>query len=314
MASGALGEWGERLGARVGEFSASIHFLTRLPLPRHEGAAGANLAQAAWAFPLAGFVVGLIGAIASALAHKFVVFSLAGGGADSGGDAVGHRRAARRRARRHRRRLRRRRHAEQKLAIMRDARIGTYGVCALILSLLIRADAIASLTEIALVAPALIAAHVGARAVLPFVMFLLPAARSDGLAFAAGAPSGMSVAIAAALAILALLFCLGLAHALVALVVLAIVVSLLCWLATRQIGGQTGDVLGAVEQVERDRHFAGGVAVTTRHCERSEAIQRLRKNSDCFVAPLLAMTRIKRCTSLPCTSWPTDGMAPFMSA
>ena len=36
---------------------------------------------------------------------------------------------------------------------------------------------------------------------------------------------------------------------LVALVVLAIVVSLLCWLATRQIGGQTGDVLGAVEQV-----------------------------------------------------------------
>ena len=40
MASGALGEWGERLGARVGEFSASIHFLTRLPLPRHEGAAG----------------------------------------------------------------------------------------------------------------------------------------------------------------------------------------------------------------------------------------------------------------------------------
>src|ERR1700722_8952055 len=50
MASGALGEWGNRLGARVGEFSASIHFLTRLPLPRHDGpgAAGANLAQAVW--------------------------------------------------------------------------------------------------------------------------------------------------------------------------------------------------------------------------------------------------------------------------
>ena len=249
MASGALGEWGERLGARVGEFSASIHFLTRLPLPRHEGAAGANLAQAAWAFPLAGFVVGLIGAIAYALAHKFVVFAWPAaaltvaatllvtgalhedGLADTadgfgGGDT-----------------------REKKLAIMRDSRIGTYGVCALILSLLIRADAIASLTEIALVAPALIAAHVGARAVLPFVMFLLPAARSDGLAFAAGKPSGMAVAIAAALGFLALLFCLGLAHALVALVVLAIVVSLLCWLATRQIGGQTGDVLGAVEQV-----------------------------------------------------------------
>jgi adenosylcobinamide-GDP ribazoletransferase len=90
---------------------------------------------------------------------------------------------------------------------------------------------------------------VGARAVLPFVMFLLPAARSDGLAFAAGVPSGVGVAIAAALGFLALLFCLGLGHALVALVALAIVVALMSWLAMRQIGGQTGDVLGAVEQV-----------------------------------------------------------------
>ena len=30
---------------------------------------------------------------------------------------------------------------------------------------------------------------------------------------------------------------------------LAIVVALMSWLAMRQIGGQTGDVLGAVEQV-----------------------------------------------------------------
>jgi adenosylcobinamide-GDP ribazoletransferase len=247
----AWGEWGERLGARIGEFSASIHFLTRLPLPRHgaAGTAGANLAQAAWAFPLAGFVVGLIGAIVYALADRLVLFSWPAaaltvaatlavtgalhedGVADTadgfgGGDT-----------------------REKKLEIMRDSRIGTYGVCALIIALLVRSAAIAGLTEPALVALVLIAAHVGARAVLPFVMFLLPAARADGLAFAAGKPSGVGVAIAAALGFLALLFCLGLAHALVALVALAIVVSLLCWLASRQIGGQTGDVLGAVEQV-----------------------------------------------------------------
>ena len=70
---------------------------------------------------------------------------------------------------------------ERKLEIMRDSRIGTYGVCALIVSLLVRADAIASLTDPVLVAPALIAAHAGARAVMPLVMFLLPAARTDGL-------------------------------------------------------------------------------------------------------------------------------------
>ena len=254
MASGALGEWGNRLGARVGEFSASIHFLTRLPLPRHEGSgsgagAAANLAQAVWAFPLAGFVVGLIGALVYLVVDRLVWFARPAaaltvaatlfvtgalhedGLADTadgfgGGDT-----------------------REKKLEIMRDARIGTYGVCALIIALLIRIAAIAGLTEPALVAVALIAAHVGARAVLPFVMFLLPAARTDGLAFAAGVPSGVGVAIAAALGFLALLFCLGLGHALVALVALAIVVALMSWLAMRQIGGQTGDVLGAVEQV-----------------------------------------------------------------
>jgi adenosylcobinamide-GDP ribazoletransferase len=244
-----LGEWGERLGARIGEISASIHFLTRLPMLRHETGAGANLAQAAWAFPLAGFVVGLVGALVYTLADRLVLFSwpaaalalaatmlITGalhedGLADTadgfgGGDT-----------------------RERKLAIMRDSRIGTYGVCALIISLLIRADALASLTEPVLVAPALIAAHVGARAVLPLVMWIVPAARTDGLAFAAGVPSGIGVAVAVVLGFLALLFCLGLGHALVAVLVLAIAVGLLCWLAMRQIGGQTGDVLGAVEQV-----------------------------------------------------------------
>ena len=266
MALGALGDWGEWIGARIGEFSASIHFLTRLPLPRHEaagtpgstatpaaagaaGTSGTNLAQAAWAFPIAGFVVGLTGAITYAMADELVLapwpaaaltlvatLLVTGalhedGLADTadgfgGGDTC-----------------------ERKLAIMRDSRIGTYGVCALIISLLVRAGAIASLGAPVLVAPALLAAHVGARAALPWVMFLLPTARSDGLSFAAGQPSGTGVAIAGALGFLALLFCLGLAHALVALVMLAIVVAIVCRLASREIGGHTGDVLGTVEQV-----------------------------------------------------------------
>ena len=251
MATGVLGEWGERLGARIDEFSASIHFLTRLPLPRHEtgAAAGVNLAQAVWAFPIAGFVVGLIGAIVYALVDRLVLFSWPAaalsvaatlfvtgalhedGLADTadgfgGGDT-----------------------REKKLEIMRDSRLGTFGVCALSIALLVRTTAIAGLTEPVLVAPALIAAHVGARAVIPFVMFLLPAARTEGLAFTAGVPSGLRVAIAAALGFLTLLFCLGLGHALIALLALAIVVALMSWLAMEQIGGQTGDVLGAVEQV-----------------------------------------------------------------
>ena len=76
----------------------------------------------------------------------------------------------------------------------------------------------------------------------------------------------MSVAIiAAALGFLALLFCLGLAHALVALVALAIVVSLLRYFATRQTGGQTGDVLGAVEQVSEIVILLAALRVVSTH-------------------------------------------------
>jgi adenosylcobinamide-GDP ribazoletransferase len=43
--------------------------------------------------------------------------------------------------------------------------------------------------------------------------------------------------------------CLGPAHAIIALILLAIVVAVMARLSRQQIGGQTGDVLGAVEQI-----------------------------------------------------------------
>jgi adenosylcobinamide-GDP ribazoletransferase len=81
------------------------------------------------------------------------------------------------------------------------------------------------------------------------VMFFLPPARSDGLSFGAGQPSGARAAIAAIIGVLIIAVCLGPAHALVAVIALAIAVALLARLSVAQIGGQTGDVLGAVEQV-----------------------------------------------------------------
>ncbi|MGC1777856.1 MAG: adenosylcobinamide-GDP ribazoletransferase, partial [Xanthobacteraceae bacterium] len=58
-----------------------------------------------------------------------------------------------------------------------------------------------------------------------------------------------SVAAAAIIGFLVLAVCLHLGQAIVALILLAAIVALIAWLATRQIGGQTGDVLGALEQV-----------------------------------------------------------------
>src|SRR5208282_733244 len=114
---------------------------------------------------------------------------------------------------------------EQKLDIMRDSRIGTYGVCALALSILLRASALASLADPALVAWALIAAHAAARAAMPLLMFSVPPARSDGLSFDVGRPDGARAAVAAAVGILALVVGLGFLRAVAAVVVLLIVIA-----------------------------------------------------------------------------------------
>src|ERR1700761_6834116 len=74
---------------------------------------------------------------------------------------------------------------EKKLAIMRDSRIGTYGVLALLVSFVAKCSALASL-PMAEVIPALVAAHALARAVIPLVTINLPFARDDGLGKSAG--------------------------------------------------------------------------------------------------------------------------------
>jgi adenosylcobinamide-GDP ribazoletransferase len=95
---------------------------------------------------------------------------------------------------------------------------------------------------------ALIASHSAARAAMVMLMWLLPPARSDGLSFAAGGPPGQGVAAAAAIAVIVLLFCLHPVRGAMAALVLIAAVALMAWLAMRQVDGQTGDVLGALEQ------------------------------------------------------------------
>src|SRR4029079_4674632 len=69
---------------------------------------------------------------------------------------------------------------ERKLEIMRDSRIGSYGVCVLILSFVLRIAALASFGDAGLVAAALVAAHAAARAPIAAFMALVPPARIDG--------------------------------------------------------------------------------------------------------------------------------------
>jgi adenosylcobinamide-GDP ribazoletransferase len=138
---------------------------------------------------------------------------------------------------------------ERKLDIMRDSRIGTYGTCALILSFGLRWSALAAIADPWKVAMALSAAHAAARAGVPAFMWLVPPARPDGLSAAAGRPPTRSVAIALGLGALFLVCGFGPADAMIGLILLALTGLVLARLATRHIGGQTGDILGALEQI-----------------------------------------------------------------
>ena len=237
------------MGGITTDIWTGLAFCTRLPLKLATAPTGAGLARAGWSFPLIGALVGAFAAAIYWLAAAvglppFVSATLAvatavlatgalheDGLADTadgfGGGAT----------------------KERKLEIMRDSRSGAYGVSALVLSFMLRAGAIASLVEPGLVAAALIAAHAGARATMPVLMLVLPRARQDGLSAQAGKPP-LGAAIAAVMfGLLALALCLGPAPALVAALLVAAAIALMAWLSLRQIGGQTGDVLGAVEQV-----------------------------------------------------------------
>ncbi|MFP3423111.1 adenosylcobinamide-GDP ribazoletransferase, partial [Bacillus sp. SIMBA_161] len=75
------------------------------------------------------------------------------------------------------------------LAIMRDSRVGSYGVAAIALSLLLRATALAALSAWPDGVLALIGAHALSRAVFPAAMRVLLSARPGGLGEAAGRPS-----------------------------------------------------------------------------------------------------------------------------
>ncbi len=231
------------------DLKVSLAFSTRLPFADACAIDGSDPARASWALPVAGLAVGAIGAIvygatygiglpsgpAAALALAATIATTGclheDGLADTADGFGGGK------------------DREQKLGIMRDSRLGTYGACALLGSLLLRWTALASIADPGPVALALMAAHAGARAPLPSFMRLVPPARSDGLSATAGSPSRENAIMAWIIGAAALVAGLGLAKAVAGLIFLALASAAIAWLSARQIGGQTGDVLGAVEQV-----------------------------------------------------------------
>ena len=235
--------------AAIEECKLALQFLTRLSVGAPPPWPPDGLAASVPMFPLVGALIGAAGALVFAsgvglglppmLAALLAVAAqilLTGGLHEDGladvadGFGGGHTRA-------------------DKLRIMRDPRIGSFGALALVLAVLARIGTLASLAEPALVAAVLIAGGAASRAPLPVLMAALPPARHEGLAAGAGRPHPLRAAAGVAIAVLLALALLSPAIAAGGLIAAACGALLLVPLARHQIGGHTGDVLGAAQQL-----------------------------------------------------------------
>lgn len=158
------------------------------------------------------------------------------------------------------------RSADERLAIMRDSRLGTFGAVALMFVLLIKGSALAALAADASDAVlALLTVAIVSRVAALWHWSATPPARAYGMAASAGKPDAATLqigAVAGLAAIIAMLLGFGLA-AVLALALAGIATLALSSFADRRIGGHTGDTIGAVQQVAEALLLTGLSVVST---------------------------------------------------
>ncbi len=226
--------------------AVALQFLTRLPVPQIPVIDG-DLRRATAAFPLVGVLVGgitlgvwaavepLLGAPVAAVAAVIMAVAVTGafhedGLADTFDGLWGGW------------------DPDRRIEIMRDSRIGTYGGCALVLSLLLRIALLAQL-DLGGAARAILVGHVvGRAAVLVQIRWLAPVADRGSGAQVAEPVGPIGSAFALLTTLVVCIACLW--HwAAVPLAVGLVGVAAVRRAARRRIGGLTGDILGATQQI-----------------------------------------------------------------
>ncbi|WP_394129060.1 adenosylcobinamide-GDP ribazoletransferase [Shewanella maritima] len=230
----------------------AISFFTRIPIPSWVSFDNDNLNRASRYFGVVGLLVGAISAavfwlsqlvlpISVAILLAMIASVLVTGGFHEDGladtaDGFGGGWTV-----------------EAKLAIMKDSRLGTYGALALVLALLLKWQL---LVELALYSPlvaasGLVIAHCLSRVLASSMIFsqqyvqdtdaskVRPVANQQHV-------SDLFILLLTALLVLAVV---DGVLAFVLLIALAGIKFSLCWFFKRQIGGYTGDALGAAQQV-----------------------------------------------------------------
>ena len=144
---------------------------------------------------------------------------------------------------------------QDKLNIMRDSHLGSYGVIGLILTITARLWILAALADqlpLLTVVYVLIASAALSRGSMVGIVSHLPPARVDGLA-ASLSPSRTNTMLTYAVTLAILLAVLSpvmtALSAAIAVVTAVVATALFAVVALRQIGGQTGDVAGAAQQI-----------------------------------------------------------------
>ena len=230
-------------------FLCAVQFLTRLPTPALSGFEPDWISRCARYFPLVGLLVGGVCAAVFWAASQFwsgalpALLAIGAGvlltgafhedGLADTADGLGGGGTP-----------------ERRLEIMKDSRIGTYGALALGLVLATKVAALATLPA-GLGAWTLVAAHAGGRGASVLTMRALAYVRDVDGGKWKPAPSDLGFwEVLAALTFAALPLALSPAgvvfQGLLAGALLALVLVLV---ARRLLGGYTGDVLGAIEQV-----------------------------------------------------------------
>lgn len=141
----------------------------------------------------------------------------------------------------------------RKLEIMRDSRIGTYGVLALVSMILVKVSALAAIASQSW--PQIVglgaAGAAASRALMVWLLHAMPPARTDGLASMAGRPTrdvtAAAVTVGLGLAVVLGWLALGPGAGLLAALLACLMAVAIKWLSLRQIGGHTGDVCGATQ-------------------------------------------------------------------
>lgn len=154
---------------------------------------------------------------------------------------------------------------ERRLEIMKDSRVGSYGAMALGLSLLLRVTALAAILQAsgALAgAAAMLIAAAWSRANGVHLLASEPPARLTGASAAVGQPSMATARIALALALVlgvaaTLATDLPLKGLVLGFILAGLAVTGLARLARRLIGGQTGDIIGAAQQLAEIAIYCG---------------------------------------------------------